>query len=98
MAENHPSLPLDDSAAKIQRGMLDCDVAGGRGFEPLYRGPEPRVLPLDDPPEGRPDYHRGAGPSTGAASSPYDDRRWERSQRRKSARSPSPMTRSKPRA
>src|SRR5690348_5547637 len=31
--------------------MLDCDVAGGRGFEPLYRGPEPRVLPLDDPPE-----------------------------------------------
>src|SRR6185503_8162682 len=33
--------------------MLDCDVAGGRGFEPLYRGPEPRVLPLDDPPERR---------------------------------------------
>src|SRR5882672_8544594 len=33
--------------------MLDRDVAGGRGFEPLYRGPEPRVLPLDDPPERR---------------------------------------------
>src|SRR2546428_4425111 len=33
--------------------MLDFDVAGGRGFEPLYRGPEPRVLPLDDPPERR---------------------------------------------
>src|SRR6266850_7424000 len=32
-------------------------LAGGRGFEPLYRGPEPRVLPLDDPPEGREVYH-----------------------------------------
>src|SRR5947199_5161139 len=25
-------------------------VAGGGGFEPPLRGPEPRVLPLDDPP------------------------------------------------
>src|SRR2546426_12588791 len=31
----------------------DFEVAGGRGFESLYRGPEPRVLPLDDPPEGK---------------------------------------------
>src|SRR6185503_5573278 len=43
--------------------MLICDVAGGRGFEPLYRGPEPRVLPLDDPPEGREFYHAPPGPS-----------------------------------
>jgi hypothetical protein len=25
-------------------------VAGGRGFEPRLTGPEPVVLPLDDPP------------------------------------------------
>src|SRR5215813_10697507 len=25
-------------------------LAGGGGFEPPLRGPEPRVLPLDDPP------------------------------------------------
>ena len=25
-------------------------VAGGRGFEPLLTGPEPVVLPLNDPP------------------------------------------------
>ena len=24
-------------------------LAPGQGFEPRYRGPEPRVLPLDDP-------------------------------------------------
>ena len=38
MAENHPSLPLDDSATKTAR----------EGLEPSLRGPEPRVLPLDD--------------------------------------------------
>jgi hypothetical protein len=27
-----------------------CEVAGRQGFEPRYRGPEPRVLPLDDLP------------------------------------------------
>src|SRR6267378_3448714 len=32
-------------------------VAGGGGFEPPLRGPEPRVLPLDDPP---PTHKRGA--------------------------------------
>ena len=27
-------------------------LAGGRGFEPRLTGPEPVVLPLDDPPVG----------------------------------------------
>src|SRR5207245_5237080 len=30
-------------------------VAGGGGFEPPLRGPEPRVLPLDDPPKSHAD-------------------------------------------
>jgi hypothetical protein len=25
-------------------------MAGGQGFEPRFCGPEPHVLPLDDPP------------------------------------------------
>src|SRR6266571_432401 len=29
---------------------LGSDLAGRQGFEPRYRGPEPRVLPLDDLP------------------------------------------------
>src|SRR5437870_13164071 len=29
-------------------------LAGGGGFEPPLRGPEPRVLPLDDPPPTHP--------------------------------------------
>ena len=32
-------------------GML---LAGGRGFEPRLTGPEPAVLPLDDPPSSSP--------------------------------------------
>jgi hypothetical protein len=32
--------PLDDGTI----------VAGGKGFEPLFAGPEPAVLPLNDPP------------------------------------------------
>lgn len=28
-------------------------VAGGQGFEPRFYGPEPHVLPLDDPPVSR---------------------------------------------
>lgn len=28
-------------------------LAGGQGFEPRFYGPEPHVLPLDDPPVGR---------------------------------------------
>lgn len=28
---------------------LKLDNAAGLGFEPRFRGPEPRVLPLDDP-------------------------------------------------
>ncbi len=35
--------PLDDGAS-------GRELAGGGGFEPPLRGPEPRVLPLDDPP------------------------------------------------
>src|SRR5216117_121785 len=30
-------------------------MAGGGGFEPPLRGPEPRVLPLDDPPKSHAD-------------------------------------------
>src|SRR5438093_6736964 len=29
---------------------LTWELAGRQGFEPRYRGPEPRVLPLDDLP------------------------------------------------
>jgi hypothetical protein len=32
--------PLDDGTI----------MAGGKGFEPLFAGPEPAVLPLNDPP------------------------------------------------
>src|SRR4030095_13320620 len=39
-------------------------MAGRQGFEPRYRGPEPRVLPLDDLPiddrAGTSDYSRSA--------------------------------------
>ncbi len=28
----------------------EIEQAGGQGFEPRYYGPEPHVLPLDDPP------------------------------------------------
>jgi hypothetical protein len=45
------------------------ELAGGGGFEPPLRGPEPRVLPLDDPPNERTDQrfrlkHRGPTKST----------------------------------
>src|SRR5438093_10955249 len=36
-------------------------MAGGGGFEPPLRGPEPRVLPLDDPP---PSHHLTNPPQT----------------------------------
>src|SRR2546427_4896645 len=45
-------------------------MAGGGGFEPPLRGPEPRVLPLDDPPpahDALQPYHTGPA-STGGAS------------------------------
>ena len=59
------------------------ELAGRQGFEPRYRGPEPRVLPLDDLPvpvgrtvaAGNPDYSRSkgdrvkrVGPGTGTLS------------------------------
>src|SRR5206468_6789623 len=44
-------------------------MAGGGGFEPPLRGPEPRVLPLDDPPPTHPTLPH---PPTGSA-----DRRLE---------------------
>ncbi len=31
-------------------GEISNGLAGGQGFEPRYRGPEPRVLPLHHPP------------------------------------------------
>ena len=34
-----------------ERGRVS-ELAGRQGFEPRYRGPEPRVLPLDDLPTG----------------------------------------------
>ena len=34
----------------------EMGVAGGLGFEPRLTGPEPVVLPLDDPPEVAPKY------------------------------------------
>src|SRR3990172_893965 len=45
-------------------------MAGGGGFEPPLRGPEPRVLPLDDPPataSAFPAYGPRRGKSTKAA-------------------------------
>src|SRR5439155_24347287 len=39
-----------DAARYATRNLL----AGGGGFEPPLRGPEPRVLPLDDPPPTHP--------------------------------------------
>src|SRR5690242_10590300 len=33
-----------------QSAARGSDLAGRQGFEPRYRGPEPRVLPLDDLP------------------------------------------------
>src|SRR2546426_3422708 len=47
-------------------------LAGGGGFEPPLRGPEPRVLPLDDPPATPQPYHT---PNASA------DRRFERAAR-----------------
>ena len=36
----------------ICAGDPGSNLAGRQGFEPRYRGPEPRVLPLDDLPTG----------------------------------------------
>ena len=38
--------PLDDGTTQERK------MAGGLGFEPRLTGPEPVVLPLDDPPAG----------------------------------------------
>ncbi len=55
--------PLDDGAG------LAKEVAGGGGFEPPLPGPEPGVLPLDDPPPTRPTaftrYHSASAASIG---------------------------------
>src|SRR5262249_46512282 len=39
------------------RTLHEIWLAGGGGFEPPLRGPEPRVLPLDDPPPTPQPYH-----------------------------------------
>src|SRR5437867_7924646 len=53
--------PLDDGAGQVLRKQRRTRqqltrnlLAGGGGFEPPLRGPEPRVLPLDDPPPTHP--------------------------------------------
>src|SRR3989441_9511939 len=53
--------PLDDGAGQVLRKqrrmrqqLTQNLLAGGGGFEPPLRGPEPRVLPLDDPPPTHP--------------------------------------------
>src|SRR5439155_713211 len=46
-------------------------MAGGGGFEPPLRGPEPRVLPLDDPPpahDALQPYHNEPASTVGRAS------------------------------
>src|SRR6202521_244513 len=63
-------------ALTFKRHRLE-DLAGRQGFEPRYRGPEPRVLPLDDlpvsaealPRSGTVDYIRS---KTTPASAPGD--------------------------
>ena len=42
-------LEMIDVYSECDRG---SNLAGRQGFEPRYRGPEPRVLPLDDLPIG----------------------------------------------
>ena len=37
---------------RYRRQFIQSRVAGVEGFEPPLRGPEPRVLPLDDTPIG----------------------------------------------
>ncbi len=44
------SNPLHKANAGIAGNDLDSFLAGGQGFEPWLPGPEPGVLPLDDPP------------------------------------------------
>src|SRR5438034_3218273 len=41
---------LTVSTAKNVEDSAGISLAGRQGFEPRYRGPEPRVLPLDDLP------------------------------------------------
>jgi len=50
--------PRDDagSGSLVQSGAEEC-LAGGGGFEPPLTGPEPVVLPLDDPPARTQEHH-----------------------------------------
>jgi|GraSoiStandDraft_56_1057294.scaffolds.fasta_scaffold355254_2 hypothetical protein len=52
--ESNPLQPLGNAAQRdvTQSGATEC-MAGGGGFEPPLTGPEPVVLPLDDPPSPR---------------------------------------------
>src|SRR5882672_7560491 len=58
-------------------------LAGGGGFEPPLRGPEPRVLPLDDPPPTPQPYHTRTAPHASGArlNRQSADRRLERAAR-----------------
>src|SRR5262245_21353213 len=53
-------------------------LTGGGGFEPPLRGPEPRVLPLDDPPPTGPHDTRARPRAPGQR---LPDRRLERAAR-----------------
>ena len=49
--EEKPKLESDEQKSqKLLQTEGVSDLAGRQGFEPRYRGPEPRVLPLDDLP------------------------------------------------
>src|SRR3989304_2523930 len=55
--DSNPCFSLERAVSWASRGWAHlggaAKVAGGGGFEPPLRGPEPRVLPLDDPPTPR---------------------------------------------
>src|SRR5262245_33635764 len=63
--------------------MVERVVAGRQGFEPRYRGPEPRVLPLDDLPvpvrlagaDGNSDYRGSRQPPATSCPTAYWDAR-----------------------
>ena len=83
---------------RIQAGQRRCELVGGLGFEPRLTGPEPVVLPLDDPPKPAGNIRaRGAGsirPESSAARrrdggafardrAPLASRRWAGSRSRR---------------
>src|SRR6266446_8889313 len=78
--------PLDDGAVwRTVRRRRQRKLAGGGGFEPPLPGPEPGVLPLDDPPPTRRRLHtirEGAIGVNGRASADRDLERAARAEAR----------------